>query len=147
MVHVQRVHASLWVPYNPLCKLYQAAQAALPLLPQACCSPSTSRSPPPCVCCSEIIKLPPGALKGLKEGKADDMLAAFNIKTIEALGTWKHYQAAKAISVLAATEEAGRRPAAASANINGIVDKAFEAASLKEIMAAPPSALQGLAPW
>lgn len=24
---------------------------------------------------SEIIKLPPGALKGLKEGKADDMLA------------------------------------------------------------------------
>lgn len=29
-----------------------------------------SHTPP-----SEIIKLPPGALKGLKEGKADDMLA------------------------------------------------------------------------
>jgi hypothetical protein len=28
-----------------------------------------------CCCCREIIKLPPSALQGLKEGKADDMLA------------------------------------------------------------------------
>jgi hypothetical protein len=75
------------------------------------------------------------------------MLAAFNIKTIEQLGAWKHYQAAKAISVLAATEEPGKRPEGAAANINGIVDKAFEGSSFKEVLAAPPSALQGLAPW
>ena len=43
--------------------------------------------------------------------------------------------------------QAGKRPEGASSNINGIVDKAFEASSLKELLAAPPSALQGLAPW
>lgn len=150
---------------------------------------------------SEIIKLPPGALKGLKEGKADDMLAAFHIKTIEQLGAWKHYQAAKvcgrvrvfeglswgvwygglgvsltqcflttsillhaafpphlplrlppppllqAISVLAATEQEGKRQPGSASNINGIVDKAFEGKSFKEVLASPPSALQGLAPW
>lgn len=46
---------------------------------------------------------------------------AFNIKTIEQLGKWKHYTAAQAIAVLAATEEAGRRPEGAASNINGIV--------------------------
>ena len=86
-------------------------------------------------------------MQGLKEGKADDMLAAFNIKTIEQLGAWKHYQAAQAISVLASTEEAGKRPEGAASNVNGIVDKAYEASSFKEVLAAPPSALQGLAPW
>jgi hypothetical protein len=75
------------------------------------------------------------------------MLAAFNIKTIEQLGKWKHYTAAQAIAVLAAAEEPGKRPEGASSNINGIVDKAFEVVSFKELLAAPPSALQGLAPW
>lgn len=70
-------------------------------------SSTTPHHTPPHPNCSEIIKLPPGALKGLKEGKADDMLAAFNIKTIQQLGTWKHYQAAQAIAVLASTEEVG----------------------------------------
>lgn len=125
-----------------------------------------------------IVKLPPGALRGLKAGKADDMLAAFNvrcakgggavaallachiqpdapargrrtsIRTIEDLGAWKHYQAARAIAVLAKTESPeGGRPDGAASNINGIVDKQYEAASLNELLVAPPSALQGLAPW
>ncbi|KAF8061893.1 hypothetical protein HT031_004153 [Scenedesmus sp. PABB004] len=96
----------------------------------------------------DIIKLPPGALQGLKEGKADDMLAAFNIKTIEDLGAWKFFRAARAIATLAAREDAAKRPpAGAASNFNGIVDKAWESASLTELLAAPPSALQGLAPW
>jgi hypothetical protein len=49
--------------------------------------------------------------------------------------------------VLAKTEDEGKRPEGAACNINGIVDKAFESASFTELLAAPPSALQGLAPW
>jgi hypothetical protein len=88
-----------------------------------------------------------GCLKGLKAGKADAMLAAFHITTIEQLGQWKAYNAAKAIAVLAKAEVVDKRPPGAASNINGIVDKAYEAASLAELVAAPPSALQGLAPW
>ncbi|KIZ01039.1 hypothetical protein MNEG_6924 [Monoraphidium neglectum] len=95
----------------------------------------------------EIIKLTPGALQGLKEGAADDMLGALNVKTIEALGTWKHYRLAKAILVLADTEVAGKRLEGSGANINSGVDKAFENYSFQELLDAPPSALQGLAQW
>jgi len=41
----------------------------------------------------------------------------------------------------------GNRPAGAGSNINGILDKAWETASFAELLEAPPSALQGLAPW
>lgn len=95
----------------------------------------------------EIVKLPPGALKGLKAGKADAMWAELNIRTIGDLGAWKHFRAARAIAALAKTEEAGARPAGALANINGIVDQAYEAASFAELLESPPSCLQGLAPW
>ncbi|WIA18329.1 hypothetical protein OEZ85_009794 [Tetradesmus obliquus] len=95
----------------------------------------------------EVVKLPPGALQGLKEGKADDMLAAFKIKSIRDLAKWKHYRAARAIAVLAKTEVADARPAGSLLNVNGLVDQAYEAATLNELLAAPPSALQGLAPW
>jgi hypothetical protein len=42
---------------------------------------------------------------------------------------------------------ADARPAESLLNINGLVDQAYESASLNELLAAPPSALQGLAPW
>ncbi|KAF6255269.1 hypothetical protein COO60DRAFT_235452 [Scenedesmus sp. NREL 46B-D3] len=43
-------------------------------------------------------------------------------------------------------QEAGARPEGAACNINGALDKQWEAASLAEVLAAPPSALQGLGP-
>lgn len=95
----------------------------------------------------EIAKLHPGALQGLKEGVADEMLAALGVKTIEALGTWKHYRLAKAIATLADTEVADKRVEGSPSNVNHGVDKAFETYTFKELLEAPPSALQGLAPW
>ena len=75
------------------------------------------------------------------------MLNKMHVKTVEDLGQWKFYQAAKAIVVLAEKEEAGKRAADATANINHILDKAWESKSFKEIAEAPPSAFQGLASW
>jgi hypothetical protein len=137
--------------------------------------------------------------------------AALNVKTVQQLGSWKLYRAAKAMAALAATEvrlghspplpaficqsclqhtvlyamnhvaavlqvataghctpllaavlhslglwspchmacclqEAACRPAGAASNINGLLDKQWEAASLGEVLVAPPSALQGLGP-
>ena len=41
----------------------------------------------------------------------------------------------------------GKRLEGCTANINSGVDKAFEGSSLSQLLDAPPSALQGLAPW
>lgn len=93
----------------------------------------------------DIIQLPPSALQGLSK-RADTALAALNVKTVQQLGSWKLYKAAKAMAALAATEEAGGRPEGAACNINGLLDKQWEVAALGEVLAAPPSALQGLRP-
>jgi len=94
----------------------------------------------------EIIKLPPSALEGLAD-RADAMLAAFKINTIEDLANWRFYKIAKAISILSSTEEKGKRHAESKANINAALDKEYERASLKDIVKAKVSALQGLADW
>lgn len=44
-------------------------------------------------------------------------------------------------------QEAGKRPEGSPANINSSVVKAFEGHSFKQLLDAPPSALQGLAAW
>jgi len=96
---------------------------------------------------SEIIKLPPGALQGLKEGTADKLFEAFKITSIQDLANWKFFKIARAIVTLADQEEEGKRAEDNLQNINKAVDKEFEKKSLKEIAAAPVSALQGLAAW
>mmetsp|Transcript_27592 Transcript_27592/g.62529 ORF Transcript_27592/g.62529 Transcript_27592/m.62529 type:complete len:105 (+) Transcript_27592:68-382(+) len=53
----------------------------------------------------------------------------------------------QAIAILAPKETAGKRHAATQLNINKAMDKAHETKSLTEILALPPSALQGLAGW
>mmetsp|Transcript_22430 Transcript_22430/g.29064 ORF Transcript_22430/g.29064 Transcript_22430/m.29064 type:complete len:170 (-) Transcript_22430:1429-1938(-) len=50
-----------------------------------------------------IIKLPPSALQGLAES-ADELLGAFHIDSIEALGNWKIAHLASAIVELAELE-------------------------------------------
>jgi len=95
---------------------------------------------------SEIIKLPPSALEGLAD-RADKMLAAFNIKTIEDLANWKYFKIARAIVVLSKEEQKGKRDPKSKQNMNKAVDKEWEKKSFHDIVRAPVSALQGLAPW
>ncbi len=95
---------------------------------------------------AEIAKLPPGALQGLKEDKADALLAKLGVKTVGQLGKWKHFKTARAVAALAKREADGGRPAGSRQNVNRAVDKAYERRSLREVAAAPPSALQGLTP-
>eukprot|EP00292_Cryptomonas_paramecium_P020148 CAMPEP_0113682210 /NCGR_PEP_ID=MMETSP0038_2-20120614/12507_1 /TAXON_ID=2898 /ORGANISM="Cryptomonas paramecium" /LENGTH=179 /DNA_ID=CAMNT_0000601195 /DNA_START=11 /DNA_END=550 /DNA_ORIENTATION=- /assembly_acc=CAM_ASM_000170 len=95
----------------------------------------------------EVIKLPPGAIQGLKEGPADKLFEAFKIKTIKDLGQWKYFKIARAIVTLAAQEEDGKRAEDSLQNINKALDQEYEKKSLKEIVEAPVSALQGLAEW
>jgi hypothetical protein len=94
----------------------------------------------------ELSKLPPGALQGLKEGKADALLAKLGVKSVGDLAAFKHFRTARAIHVLAKREQDDGRPVGAQSNVNRAVDKAWERKSLREIAAAPPSALQGLTP-
>ena len=94
----------------------------------------------------EIAKAKVSAIEGVGE-KLEEMLSAMHCDTIEQLANWKFFKVARAIVALAATEEAGKRPADSSLNINHILDKDYEHKSLKELVDAPPSALQGLADW
>jgi len=95
---------------------------------------------------AEVAELPPGALQGLKEEKADALLAKLGVKTVADLGAYRHFRTARAVAALARRERDGARPAGARSNVCRAVDKAWEARSLREIAAAPPSALQGLTP-
>lgn len=95
---------------------------------------------------TEIISLPPSALQGIGE-KHDDMFAEFKINTIAEMAEWKFYKIARAMVVLAATEEKGKRGEKSLMNFNAALDKKFETSTLKELLKASPSALQGLAKW
>jgi hypothetical protein len=95
---------------------------------------------------SEVIKLQPSALQGLGD-RADAMLNNFKVKTIEDLANWKFYKISHAIVVLAETEEGGKRDAKCLMNIDNALDKEYETKSLREILDAPVSALQGLSEW
>ena len=77
----------------------------------------------------------------------DARAPAFSIKSIEDLANWKFFHMARAIATLAAVEESGARSTECVMNIDEAVDKAFEKKPFKELLDAPPSALQGLAPW
>ncbi|EGD77936.1 hypothetical protein PTSG_09571 [Salpingoeca rosetta] len=94
----------------------------------------------------EVVQLPPSALQGLAD-RANEMLAAFHVKTIADLAQWKHARIAQAICTLAAVEEEGKRDPSGESNINKALDKDYETKSLKEISEAPVHCLQGLADW
>jgi len=94
----------------------------------------------------ELTKLHPSALQGLA-ARADKMLEKFHIHTIEDLANWKFFHIARAFEALASTEEEGKRHADAKSNVNHALDKEWETKTFNEILAAPVSALQGLAEW
>jgi hypothetical protein len=95
---------------------------------------------------AQLVKLPPGALQGLKADKADAILASLGVKTIDHLGAYKPFRTARALLTLSKREADNGRPAGSRANVNKAVDQAYEKKSLREVCAAPPSALQGVTP-
>lgn len=92
---------------------------------------------------TEILTLPPSALQGVAE-RSDPFFASIKIKTVDDLGKWKYFKAAKLISILAAKEQAGKRHEGSQLNLDKILDKEYETKSLNDILNAPPSALSGL---
>jgi len=72
---------------------------------------------------------------------------ALRINTIQDLGNWKHFKVSRALAALANTEEKDKRAANSVMNINKCIDKEHHTKTLGELVAAPVSALNGLAEW
>mmetsp|Transcript_10954 Transcript_10954/g.15673 ORF Transcript_10954/g.15673 Transcript_10954/m.15673 type:complete len:185 (+) Transcript_10954:45-599(+) len=76
--------------------------------------------------------------------KADAVLEALKVKSVKDLATYKYFLLARSLLTLSEVEVEGDRPTASGMNVDKAVDKEFENKSLKEICAAPTSALEGL---
>jgi len=95
---------------------------------------------------SEVIQLPPSSLEGISP-HSDPMFKSLRINTIQDLGNWKHFKVSRALAALANTEEKDKRAANSVMNINKCIDKEHHTKTLGELVAAPVSALNGLAEW
>lgn len=92
----------------------------------------------------ELTASPLSTLIGLAHW-TDDVSAQLKINTIGGLGKWKYFLWARALVALAAKEVPGHRDEDSKLNANKALDAAHENKSFHEILALPPSALQGLA--
>ena len=92
---------------------------------------------------SSVLELDVTTLQGIGP-KHQEQLHKLHLKTVADLANYKFFHLAKAICVLAETEQDGGRLPETSMNINKGVDKAYENRSLREIAQAPVSALQGI---
>lgn len=120
---------------------------------------STSDKPPTLNCAKALVKAHEGdafgailpldvtTLQGIGP-KHQAQLHKLRLKTVSDLANYKYYHLAKAICVLAETEDEpdGRLAAdnTAMMNINLGVDKAYESWTFTALTAAPVAALQGL---
>jgi len=95
---------------------------------------------------TEIAEAPISALQGLAEW-TDAEFAKLGLSCVYELGTWKYFLWARALCKLAATEVEDKREQVSRMNVNNALDKAHEVKHLRDVLALPPSALQGLAPW
>ena len=92
---------------------------------------------------SNISKQDVTALQGIGP-KHQEQLHRLRLKTVADMANYKFYHLAKAITVLAETEnEEGRLPESVM-NINKGIDKAHEKQSFKQLVDAPVAALQGI---
>eukprot|EP01059_Diplonema_ambulator_P015173 TRINITY_DN2627_c0_g1_i1.p1 TRINITY_DN2627_c0_g1~~TRINITY_DN2627_c0_g1_i1.p1 ORF type:complete len:194 (+),score=95.85 TRINITY_DN2627_c0_g1_i1:49-630(+) len=94
---------------------------------------------------TEVLKMPVGLMEGVGP-KTEEHLNELGIKTVKDMGTYKFYKIAKAICLLAETEEEGFRHDKARMNIDNALDKKFETKTLTEVMKSSPSVLQGIGP-
>lgn len=76
--------------------------------------------------------------------KAESILEVMNVKTVTDLADYKYYKIACSIQALASAETDGGRPDGSVMNVDKAMDKEFETKSLKELLEAPLSALEGL---
>ncbi|MBN2535943.1 MAG: hypothetical protein JXB88_23895 [Spirochaetales bacterium] len=90
----------------------------------------------------KILKQAVHAIQGVSKGDADLMKEAFRVSTVEQFAKIRFAKWAWAIQELAKFEKGDT--AESSLNINKGIDKAYEGKSLKEILASPVQALQGL---
>ena len=68
-----------------------------------------------------------------------------HIPTIKKLGQWKYFLWSRAFVTLSKYEIPDHRVAGSLLNCNKALDKDHEGKTIKEILALPPSALQGIA--
>ena len=92
---------------------------------------------------SDIADMDVSALQGIGP-ESSKVLAALKIKTIQQLATYKYFLLARALKTLSETETEGGRLTGSVMNVDKAVDKSWEPKSLKEIVAAPIEALEGL---
>lgn len=90
---------------------------------------------------TDIQDLSVRSLQGIGE-KSEQVINDLGLATVKDMATFKFYQIAKSIVVLADTEES--RPEGSVMNIDLALDKDSEAKSLKELLDEPLSVLQGL---
>ena len=75
---------------------------------------------------------------------SEEVLQGLGCATIKDLAEYKFFLLARALVVLAETEETGKRDPNSAMNVDMAVDQEWEMKSLKEIVKAPISALEGL---
>lgn len=75
---------------------------------------------------------------------AEKVLAALHIESVKDLATYKYFLLARALATLAETEIDGKRLKGSVMNVDKAVMKEYQTKSLKEIVAQPVSALEGL---
>jgi len=76
--------------------------------------------------------------------KSTEVAEHLGLNTVQDLAEYKYWKWARAIKYLAETETEGGRLEGSMMNVDKMVDKAYETKSLKEILASPIAALQGL---
>mmetsp|Transcript_8856 Transcript_8856/g.26622 ORF Transcript_8856/g.26622 Transcript_8856/m.26622 type:complete len:186 (+) Transcript_8856:172-729(+) len=93
----------------------------------------------------QLKSAPISALQGLADW-TDEVGAEVGLASVGKLGEDKYIKWAAALVELAKYEIPEHRVAGSRLNVNKALDMAHEGKTLKEILALPPSALQGLSP-
>ena len=93
---------------------------------------------------AELAASPVSALQGMADW-TDAVGEDLKIPTVGQLGRWKYFLWARAFADLAEHEMPDRRVDGSTLNANKALDEAHEGKTIKEILALPPSALQGIA--
>jgi len=91
----------------------------------------------------DLVGLSVSTMQGIGP-KATELVEHLGLKTVQDLAEFKYFVWARAIKTLSETETEGGRLEGSLMNVDQMVDKAYETKTLKEIVAAPVAALQGV---
>ena len=91
---------------------------------------------------SELVDAPVQTLQGIGQ-HSELVLEALGCSTVKDLATYKFFLLARALKTLSETEK-GKRLEGSVMNVDKAVDKEYESKTLKEIVEAPTSAIEGL---